>query len=452
MTETGSKGSVLVADDEPISREFLAEALGMLGLQVTEAEDGLAAIAMLNEQHFDYVFTDLQMPGQDGLAVLGASKKQDSDRPVVLVTAHGTMEVAIEVMRKGADDILEKPATANDLELSLMRVMDRARLRRENRYFRRQSVGQGMLVKSEQMQQLMDLIGKVAQSKASVLIRGESGTGKERVAAELHRRSGRATGPFVKINCAAIPESLMESELFGHEAGAFTGANKRREGCFELADGGTLFLDEIGEMAHGMQAKLLRVIQEGEFSRVGGSHAVNVDVRIVSATNRDLERDIEEERFRGDLFYRLNVVPLNVPPLRERKSEIQDLVAHFLPETVSVSGPAMRLLESHDWPGNVRELENMIQRACILCTGGVIQAALIAPWLGLGVEPTVEIPGPVQPAESLAGRSLSEVEMQAIFETLDFCEGNRTKAANMLGIGVRTLFNKLKGQSPQRSH
>ncbi|MHC5064474.1 MAG: sigma 54-interacting transcriptional regulator [Planctomycetota bacterium] len=451
MTDGGFNAVVLVADDEPISREFLAEALRMLGMQVIEAEDGLSAIQKLSEQHFDFIFTDLQMPGQDGLAVLAEAKKQDSDRPVVLVTAHGTMEVAIEVMRKGADDILEKPATANDLELALMRVMDRARLRRENRYFRRQSVGHGMLVGSEQMHLLMDLIGKVAVSKASVLIRGESGTGKERVAAEIHRRSGRVNGPFVKINCAAIPESLMESELFGHEVGAFTGATKRREGCFELADGGTLFLDEIGEMAPGMQAKLLRVIQEGELTRVGGSHPVKVDVRIVSATNRDLERDIGEDRFRGDLFYRLNVVPLNVPPLRERKEEVKELVAHFLSDGVSVSEPAMQLLESHDWPGNVRELENLIQRACILCSDGIIQAKLIAPWLGAELEPTVEIPSPTQPGGSLAGRKLCEVEMQVILETLDFCSGNRTKAASMLGIGVRTLFNKLKAHSPQRS-
>lgn len=451
MTEIDPSSSVLVADDEPISREFLAEALRMLGLTVTEVEDGTAAIERLDQQHFDYIFTDLQMPGQDGLAVLTESKQQDADRPVVLVTAHGTMEVAIEVMRKGADDILEKPVTANDLELALMRARDRARLRRENRYFRSQSVGQDMLVCSEQMRQVVELIGKVALSKASVLIRGESGTGKERVAAEIHRRSGRASGPFVKINCAAIPESLMESELFGHEAGAFTGANKRREGCFELADTGTLFLDEIGEMAPGMQVKLLRVLQEGEFTRLGGSHPVQVDVRIVSATNRDLERDISEARFRGDLFYRLNVVPLNVPALRQRPEEIGPLVEHFACEGVAVSDGAMRLLQAHDWPGNVRELENLIQRACILCNDGMIRSNLIAPWLGVDLEPTVEIPSPMQAGESLAGRKLCEVEMQVIAETLEFCQGNRTKAAGMLGIGVRTLFNKLKGRSPQRS-
>ncbi|MCA8941292.1 MAG: sigma-54-dependent Fis family transcriptional regulator [Planctomycetes bacterium] len=435
---------VLLADDEPLSREFLAEALRMCGVQVVEAEDGLVAMELLRSLSIDYVFTDLQMPRKDGVAVLTESKLLDPDRPVVLVTAHGTMGVAIEAMRRGADDILEKPAMFEDIELALTRVRERRRLRQENRFLRAQSVGDDMLVESAAMRGIMEIVARVAPSPASVLIQGESGTGKERVAAHVHRASDRADGPFVKVNCAAIPESLMESEFFGHEAGAFTGANKRRIGCFELADGGTLFLDEVAEMPLGLQAKLLRALQEGEFARVGGGRTISVDVRVVAATNRDLAAEVAAGRFREDLYYRLNVVPIVLPPLRERPDEILPLAKRFLGDDVEIDAAAADLLVQHGWRGNVRELQNLIQRASLLCRDGVVDEQLIGPWLGVENSSST-VPGRERADAALeAGRSLRSVEQELIQVTLDACGGNRTRAAKMLGIGVRTLFNKLK--------
>ena len=440
---------VLLADDEPLSREFLTEALGALRFEVTAVEDGDAALEALARESFDCVFTDLVMPGADGIAVVARSKQQDPDRPVILVTAHGTMGVAIEVLRSGADDILEKPVTVEDIELAVLRLRERARLRRENRFFRARSVGEQLLVLSPAMQRVLDVVERVARSKATVLIRGESGTGKERIAAEVHRRSDRAERPFVKINCAAIPESLMESELFGHEAGAFTGASQRRAGCFEMADGGTLFLDEIAEMSPALQAKLLRVLQEGEFLRVGGNRTVCVDVRIVAASNRDLQAEVESGRFREDLFYRLNVVPVWVPPLRERRDEILPLAEHFLSRGTEIAADAARLLESHSWPGNVRELQNVVQRACLLCEASVVDRELLEPWIGVGEAPDVPAPDRRDNGvSSLVGRSLRQIENELIRATLAECGGNRTKAARLLGIGVRTLFNRLKSMQP----
>ncbi len=432
---------VLVADDEPISREFLSEALAMQGLVVTAVADGRAAMETLRTKPFDYVVTDLQMPEADGIAVLTESKLLEPDRPVILVTAHGTMGVAIDVMRRGADDILEKPVTVEDLELAMLRARERVQLRSENRYLRNCSVGDDLLVRSVEMEAVLEVISRVAASTATVLIQGESGTGKERVAGQVHKRSDRADGPFVKINCAAIAENLMESELFGHEVGAFTGASKRRQGCFELADGGTLFLDEVGEMTPSLQVRLLRVLQEGELTRVGGSRTIRVDVRIVAASNRDLEADVEANRFRGDLFYRLNVVPVVVPPLRQRRVEIGPLAEHFLHQGVRLADDALEILESHDWPGNVRELQNLMQRASLLCNGQLVDAGLLRPWLGVSHQAEQ---GRTAGVETMVGRSLRDVEAELIQRTLASCDGNRTRAAEVLGIGVRTLFNKLR--------
>jgi DNA-binding NtrC family response regulator len=441
----GNRELVLLADDEPLSREFLAEALESLGVEVHAVEDGDAAVQALARKNFDFVFTDFKMPGRDGVAVLVESKLREPDRPVILVTAHGTMGVAVEAMRKGADDILEKPVSIEDLELALMRVRDRKRLLRENRFFRSESIGDELLVFGPAMKQIVELLSRVAPSKATVLIHGESGTGKERVAALVHRRSDRANGPFVKINCTAIPESLMESEFFGHEAGAFTGANKRREGRFELASGGTLFLDEIGEMSTGMQVKLLRVLQEGEFQRVGGNRTIYSDVRIVAATNRNLEQEIKRGNFREDLFYRLNVVPVELPPLRDRKEEILPLARHFLVPGATLSVDAEEVLVQHEWPGNVRELQNLMQRACLLSEESEIDGRMLSSWL-----PHVEIPRPAvedpnrNPIEAFIGQRLREVEEALIQATMESCGWNRTRAAELLGISVRTLFNRLK--------
>ncbi len=445
---------VLLADDEPLSREFLHEAIAALGFEVFAVEDGRKAIAALGERDFDLVVTDLKMPYADGLEVLAASKAADADRPVVLVTAHGTMHTAVQAMRRGADDILEKPVVLEELEMLLTRVVEKRRILRENRYLRAETVGGDMVVASPVMQGVLDLVQRVAKSKATVLVRGESGTGKERVAAMVHRCSDRAQRPFVKLNCAAVPESLLESELFGHEAGAFTGAGKRREGRFELADGGTLFLDEVGEMSPAMQSKLLRVLQEGEFERVGGTRTERVDVRIVAATNRDLAALVAAGRFRGDLLYRLEVVPIVLPPLRERSEEIVPLARHFLRAGASFEPAAEEMLRAWHWPGNVRELQNVVQRVGLLCDGDVVTAELVRQWISPGSDaekPVVLIPAPaVDPVAALVGRSLDVVERDLVRRTLDHCGGNRTKTAEMLGIGVRTLFNKLQ-DAPEKA-
>ena len=454
-----SREMLLLADDEPLSRDFLAEALSTLGFEVHAVVDGQQAIDAMRKQAFDFVVTDLRMPNQDGNAVLAASKAQDPDRPVVLVTAHGTMGTAIEALRGGADDILEKPASLHDLELMTARIRERRRLLRENRYFRAESVGEEMVVAGPKTQAVVALVERIARSKATVLIRGESGTGKERVAALLHRCSDRREKPFVKVNCAAIPESLMESELFGHEQGAFTGAGRRREGRFELADGGTLFLDEIGETAPAMQSKLLRVLQEGEFQRVGGTKTVKVDVRVVAATNRDLWKEVQQGRFREDLYYRLDVVPITLPPLRERPEEIVPLAKRFLRKGLSLTRAAETALREWRWPGNVRELQNVLQRASLLADGDVVDAPQLRSWLrhddgatqangaGSHADATVGDPSDTEggdPIGALVGRTLDEVTDELVLRTLQRHNGNRTKTAEALGIGVRTLFNRLR--------
>ncbi len=454
-----SREMLLLADDEPLSRDFLAEALSTLGFEVHAVVDGQQAIDAMRKQAFDFVVTDLRMPNQDGNAVLAASKAQDPDRPVVLVTAHGTMGTAIEALRGGADDILEKPASLHDLELMTARIRERRRLLRENRYFRAESVGEEMVVAGPKTQAVVALVERIARSKATVLIRGESGTGKERVAALLHRCSDRREKPFVKVNCAAIPESLMESELFGHEQGAFTGAGRRREGRFELADGGTLFLDEIGETTPAMQSKLLRVLQEGEFQRVGGTKTVKVDVRVVAATNRDLWKEVQQGRFREDLYYRLDVVPITLPPLRERPEEIVPLAKRFLRKGLSLTRAAETALREWRWPGNVRELQNVLQRASLLADGDVVDAPQLRSWLrhddgatqasaanlhGDAAHGDGSDPDAGDPIGALVGRTLDEVTDELVLRTLQRHNGNRTKTAEALGIGVRTLFNRLR--------
>jgi DNA-binding NtrC family response regulator len=439
---------VLLADDEPLSREYLQEVLQSLGLQVHAVADGDAAVLALQQHAFDLVVTDLKMPGRDGTAVLVESKLREPDRPVILVTAHGTMGVAVDAMQKGADDILEKPVRIEAIELALARVRDRARLQRENRFLRAESVGGDMVVAGESMAAVVEMVERVAASKATVLVQGESGTGKERIAALVHRRSDRAHGPFVKLNCAAVAESLLESELFGHEAGAFTGASKRRAGRFELADGGTLFLDEVGEMSPAMQGKLLRVLQEGELQRVGSDRTLAVDVRVVAATNRDLAADVHSGRFREDLYYRLNVVPLLLPPLRERRGEIVPLARHFLRPGLEFTADAEALLAAQPWPGNVRELQNVVQRVGLMAAGHVVDAALVRAWLQPGRPlPQVVLQPATDPLARFVGRPLAELEDEVIAATLQRCNGNRTRAAAMLGIGVRTLFNRLR-QTP----
>jgi DNA-binding NtrC family response regulator len=438
---------VLVAEDDPLSREFLTRALELLDLDVTAVDDGNAAAITLAREPFEFVFTDLRMPGRDGMAVLAESKRLDADRPVILVTAHGTVDVAVAAMKRGADDVLEKPVTVDQLELAVLRARERRRILGENRRLRSENeADDDLVVLSPAMRALAAAVAKVAPSRATVLLRGESGTGKERVAALVHKLSDRSRGPYVKVNCAAIPAELLESEFFGHEKGAFTGADARREGRFEQADGGTLLLDEVGEIALPLQAKLLRVLQEGDFTRVGGSRAVRADVRVVASTNRELSAEVAAGRFRMDLFYRLNVVPLTVPPLRERPEEIAPLAEIFLARaapTAVLTDDAKALLGAHTWPGNVRELENLMKRAALLARDGRADAALIAPWLG--AEALVARPS----GRAFVARTLASVERELIDETLAHFGGNRTKTAAALGISVRTLFNKLKEVVPE---
>jgi len=439
---------VLLADDDPLSREFLQEAIAGFGLEVHAVADGREAIDALGERAFDVVVTDLKMPRADGMEVLAASKRAEPDRAVVLVTAHGTMHTAVQALRQGADDILEKPVVLDELELLFERLRSKRRILRENRLLRDEAQGGDLVVGSRALQAVVDLVQRVARSKATVLVRGESGTGKERIAAMVHRLSDRAQAPFVKLNCAAIPEPLLESELFGHEAGAFTGAARRREGRFELADGGTLFLDEVGEMSAAMQSKLLRVLQEGEFERVGGGRPVLVDVRVVAATNRDLDAAVAAGRFRQDLLFRLDVVPVFLPPLRDRPEEIVPLARHFLRPGLRLDAAAEQALAGYGWPGNVRELQNVVQRVGLLCDGDVVTGDLVRRWLvpaaaAPPAERTVVLPA-ADPYAALIGRPLAEVERELVARTLRHCGGNRTRTAELLGIGVRTLFNRLQ--------
>ncbi|MEO0479382.1 MAG: sigma-54 dependent transcriptional regulator [Planctomycetota bacterium] len=444
---------LLVADDESISLDFLSDALRLLGADVSTARDGREAINRLQSQTFDQVWTDLQMPGLTGRDVLKAAKNQDPDRPVVIVTAHGTMHTAVELLRSGADDILEKPATIEDLELAVTRASERGQLRRENRLHRERQKPRSsdLVAESPAMRGLLEQVARVAKSEAAVLITGPSGVGKERISAEIHRLSDRVDGPFVEVNAAAVPDNLAESEFFGHEPGAFTGAQKRRLGWFELADGGTLFLDEVGELPANLQAKLLRVLQEGTFRRVGGEQSLAADVRIVAATNRDLEEEVRQGRFREDLYYRLNVVPLQVPALRDRREDVLPLADRFAGGAERFDRLARDAMLMHGWPGNVRELQNRVERAVLLHDGDVITAsdlgledATISGPQGAANSSSMTASNSADPIAELVGEELRDVENRLILQTLAHCSGNRTKAASVLGIGVRTLYDRLR--------
>ncbi|MFN3485437.1 MAG: sigma-54-dependent transcriptional regulator, partial [Planctomycetota bacterium] len=371
------------------------------------------------------------------VAVLEEARRAAPDVPVLIVTAHGTVESAVGAMKKGAYDYILKPFRLEELEALVERALAHRRLERENEVLRAR-VGDAAdpeAIWGPATRDVWALLERAAQSDATVLITGESGTGKEVAARTLHRLSPRRAAPFLCVNCAALSAGLLESELFGHEKGAFTGADRLRKGRFELADGGTLLLDEVGEIAPGLQAKLLRVLQERAFERVGSSRTRRVDVRLVATTNRDLPAEVARGRFREDLYYRLNVLPIRMPPLRERREEIPLLAGHFLARHRKRIAPAaMRLLCAYDWPGNVRELANLLERAAVLCPGDEISADMIAPWLE----------APSRGPSSLVGMTLEEIERRAIEENLKACGGNRERAARVLGISARTLRDKLK--------
>jgi two-component system, NtrC family, response regulator HydG len=447
MAEQKSKGRILVVDDEASARSGLERLLQQEGFSVKTAEDGAIALRVAAEFAPDVVVTDLKMPEMDGMELLKHLREQDHDLPVIMATAFGDLSSAVAAMRAGADDYLTKPIDIEALVLSIERTMERRALRVEAENFRRQAREkekeglQGLIGTSPAMQSVYRVARQVAGSRATVMITGESGTGKGELARAIHALSPRAKAPFISLHCAALAESLLESELFGHEKGSFTGADKRRSGRFEQADGGTLFLDEIGEISPLLQVKLLRVLQERTFERVGGNEAVKVDVRLLAATNRDLAKEVREGRFREDLYYRLNVVRIDMPPLRLRGGDAVVLADHFLRRFAeenhssarSFTDRARRKISLHRWPGNVRALENSIERAVVLSEGTEIDETD----LPFESEPDV------QNGIRVPGSTMAEVERHMILTTLEATGGSTSKAAEILDISVRTIQYRL---------
>ena len=441
--------TVLVADDESGVRESVGRVLRHEGFRVIAAEDGDAALAALREGGVDLLLADLRMPGLDGLELLRAAKLLTPEVEIVVLSGHGTVEEAVAAMKEGAYDFLTKPFERAQLVHTVRQALEHRTLLLKNRSLQRrldELVGAGEIIgESAAIRQVLALVNRVAPTAATVLIQGESGTGKELVARALHDGSPRSGLPFIRVNCAALPETLLESELFGYERGAFTGAATRKQGRFELADGGTLLLDEAGDLSAATQAKLLRVLQEGEFERLGGTKTLKVDVRLVAATNQDLALLVTQRRFREDLYYRLNVIAIEIPPLRQRAEDIPLLAGHFLRvhaaknhrEIDGFTEAALGRLRAYPWPGNVRELEHAVERAVILTRGKLLDLADLPPAVSQ-VEPAARVvPIPL-------GMPLSEVEQRLIEETLRLTKGNKELAAKFLGIASRTIYRKLK--------
>ena len=443
-------GRLLVVDDQKNMRATTAMVLRQAGFFVDEAEDGATALRRLEGSGYDVVLTDLRMPDVDGMEVLRTVRQVAPETEVIVMTAYGTIESAVEAIRRGAYDFIAKPFKEDELLLRAAKAVEKRRLVGQvsvlTGEFRRRFGLDHIIGRSAGLRDVLDRVARVAPSDATVLLTGESGTGKELVARALHVASRRGDRPFVPVNCAAITETLLESELFGHARGAFTGATRARRGLFEEADGGTLFIDEVGETAPGFQAKLLRALQDGEIRRVGESMPVRVDVRVIAATNQDLRRAINEKRFREDLFYRLNVVPIRIPPLRERLEDVPLLAVHFLAEynlrarTQKVFAPAaLAELTEHSWPGNVRELENMVE-----------QAAALSPGVEIGLEGIQFEPVALARAEAGPGQARSlamaveEAERATIQSALQRCEGDLGRVATELGVSSTTLWRKMK--------
>ncbi|MDQ5986871.1 MAG: Transcriptional regulatory protein ZraR [Syntrophus sp. SKADARSKE-3] len=447
------KNTVLVVDDDLAHRTMLKTLLSGWGYRITEADDGETAVAFVREQPFDLVLMDIRMLKMSGLEALPKIKAINPAIPVIIMTAYSSVETAVEAVKSGAYDYLQKPLDFDELRLKMERAMEHRNLKEENRLLR-ENLGnrfdrRNLIGNSTAMVRLLDTVSQVAPSEATIIITGESGTGKEVIAGAVHFNSLRKDGPFIKINCAAITETLLESELFGHEKGAFTGADRRKEGKFRQADGGTIFLDEITETSLAMQVKLLRVLQEREITRVGGNEVISVDVRVIAATNRDILQEIAIGKFREDLYYRLNVVTLHVPPLRERREDIPILAQHFLEYFAEKNHKAIkgytpqaidRMLR-YNWPGNVRELMNAVERGVVLSRSEYLdEGELSLIFLGAAEE------RPVSPASSIPaeGVQLEQVEKSTILATLNAVSGNKSEAARRLGITRRTLHLKLK--------
>ena len=444
------KGRILIADDEETARNSLGQILTDDGYQVTLAADGKEALRLVAQEAPDILLTDLRMPGMDGQEVLSRVRQGYPDVAVVVMTAHGTIRSAVRSLRDGAEDYLTKPIDVEELEHLLERLLKRRRLADETRMLRERLDDkyrfENIIGRSTEMLEVFRLVEQVAPSQASCLVTGESGTGKELIAQALHQRSPRRDEPFVKVSCAALPETLLESELFGHERGSFTGAISRRSGRFEVAAGGTVFLDEIGDVPLGMQVKLLRFLQDRQFERIGGNVTLTVDVRVIAATHRDLPLMVREGQFREDFYYRLNVIEIPLPPLRSRAQDIPLLVDFFVrkfatanaKEVDAVTDETLAALTGYGWPGNVRELEHAIERAVVLSRGNPLELSLF-PALPPPAPAAEQAAGPLVP-----GATLEEIEREAILRTLESVGGSTSRAAAILKISPRTIQYKIK--------
>ncbi len=446
-----SNQSILVVDDDVAHRIMLKKLIGSWGYDISEAEDGSIAISEVRARAFDLILMDIRMLNVSGIEALEQIKIINPAIPVIIMTAYASVETAVHALKKGAYDYLTKPLDFDELKIAIARATEHTRLKRENEYLK-ERLGerfdrQSIIGQSKAMVKLLDNVSQVASTEATVLITGDSGTGKEMIANALHYNSQRSEAPFIKINCAALSETLLESELFGHEKGAFTGADRKREGKFRQADGGSIFLDEISEMSPAMQVKLLRVLQEREITRVGGSEVIKINVRVIAASNKDLKKEIAKGRFREDLFYRLNVVALHAPPLRERKEDIPILAQHFLNlfadrNSKSIKGftpQAMEKLIKYPWPGNVRELMNAVERAVVLSRTEYLDVDELA--LLMADNASAEKYDQNGLTENVP---LTEMEKRTILETLNAAGGNKSEAARRLGITRKTLRAKLE--------
>lgn len=450
--EKNQKYSILIVDDDTAHRTMLKTLLNGWGYFTEEADDGSTAIKKAEEQAYDLILMDIRMVKVSGIEALKEIRIINPAIPVIIMTAYSSVETAVDALKNGAYDYLTKPLDFDELKITMLRAMDHTQLKEENRLLK-ESIGNqfdrgNIIGRSQGMVKLLETVAQVAPSEATVLISGDSGTGKEMIAGAIHYNSPREGSPFIKINCAAITETLLESELFGHEKGAFTGAHRKKEGKFFLAHGGSIFLDEISEMPMSMQVKLLRVLQEREITRVGGEEVIKVDVRVIAATNKDLLQEIENNRFREDLYYRLNVVELKMPPLKERKEDIPLLAQHFLKtfskkNNKAIKGftpKAMDRLIKYDWPGNVRELMNAVERCVVLSVDDYIDEKSLPFFQG---EEDSEI-ADITAANVAGDLPLEEVEKVTILNTLEATEGNKSEAARRLGITRKTLHKKLK--------
>jgi DNA-binding NtrC family response regulator len=447
--------TILVAEDKESMAQMLKDTLESEGYRVIFAKDGAEGVRYLKESRIDLVLTDLKLPGKDGIEILRTSKEENQLVPVIIMTAFGSVETAVKAMKEGAFDFITKPFDIDHLLMLIRRALETQKVLTENILLKDEFASKlglpRIIGKSGKITEVAQLVQKVALTKTTVLLLGESGTGKELFARAIHNLSQRRSYPFVPINCAAIPKNLLESELFGHEKGAFTGADAKKLGKFELADRGTIFLDEVGDMDFSLQSKLLRAIEESEIERIGGVKTIKVDVRIVAASNRDIEKAVEDKSFREDLYYRLNVFPIQIPPLKERKEDIPLLVEYFINKYClelkttqkDISKDALNILMSYHWKGNVRELENTIERAIILCDGDIVTPEHI-------ILTQRSVPGSAEQLlsegtlEDVAKRALKIAETQRIVEALRKTRGNKSKAAEILRVSYKTLLTKIK--------